>query len=228
MWYVGYEPKRNPQSRWAITFIPRNNKPKRSVTYIINNYITNHTVCIHILVSISHKLRHFQTGIAIHLHLNHDWEKLQIEMIIFWLIQKRVVNISFLYCRSKERPWFGCTIAGAVTEDQLKWTSAMMFGEHANILPTPRLVITWGDAARAEAPPGHVRLVLSSLRRGRSPREYLVVHHYMLFDICIVYIYISFTCILYCKSYHCFKTILFLRHLYWLWLSLRSFWAAHF
>ncbi|XP_032526576.2 arf-GAP with Rho-GAP domain, ANK repeat and PH domain-containing protein 2 isoform X1 [Danaus plexippus] len=72
LWYVGHEPKRNPQSRWAITFIPRNNKQKRS----------------------------------------------------------------------KDRPWFGCTIAGAVTEDQLKWMTAMTFGEHANILPTPRLVIT--------------------------------------------------------------------------------------
>ncbi|CAH2035023.1 unnamed protein product, partial [Iphiclides podalirius] len=72
LWYVGHEPKRNPQSRWAITFIPRNNKPKRS----------------------------------------------------------------------KERPWFGCTVAGAVTEDQLKWTAAMMFAEHTNVLPSPRLVIT--------------------------------------------------------------------------------------
>ncbi|CAH2103627.1 unnamed protein product [Euphydryas editha] len=72
LWYIGYEPKRNPQSRWAITFIPRNNKPKRS----------------------------------------------------------------------KDRPWFGCTIAGAVTEDQLKWMTAMTFAEHKNILPTPRLVIT--------------------------------------------------------------------------------------
>ncbi|XP_049885217.1 arf-GAP with Rho-GAP domain, ANK repeat and PH domain-containing protein 2 isoform X2 [Pectinophora gossypiella] len=72
LWYVGHEPRRNPQSRWAITFIPRNNKPKRS----------------------------------------------------------------------KDRPWFGATIAGAVTEDQLKWTAAMTFAEHATILPTPRLVIT--------------------------------------------------------------------------------------
>ncbi|KAL0902177.1 hypothetical protein ABMA27_000113 [Loxostege sticticalis] len=72
LWYTGHEPKRNPQSRWAITFIPRNNKKKRS----------------------------------------------------------------------KDRPWFGCTIAGAVTEDQLKWMAALMFGEHSDILPTPRLVIT--------------------------------------------------------------------------------------
>ncbi|XP_026500877.2 arf-GAP with Rho-GAP domain, ANK repeat and PH domain-containing protein 2 [Vanessa tameamea] len=72
LWYVGHEPKRNPQSRWSITFIPRNNKPKRS----------------------------------------------------------------------KDRPWFGCTIAGAVTEDQLKWMTAMTFAEHKNILPIPRLVIT--------------------------------------------------------------------------------------
>ncbi|XP_038216426.1 arf-GAP with Rho-GAP domain, ANK repeat and PH domain-containing protein 2 [Zerene cesonia] len=72
LWYNGHEPKRNPQSRWAITFIPRNDKQKRS----------------------------------------------------------------------KDRPWFGCTIAGAVTEDQLKWMAALMFGEHSSILPTPRLVIT--------------------------------------------------------------------------------------
>ncbi|KAL4717516.1 hypothetical protein ACJJTC_000665 [Scirpophaga incertulas] len=72
LWYVGHESKRNPQSRWAITFIPRNNKSKRS----------------------------------------------------------------------KDRPWFGTTIAGSVTEDQLKWMTAMMFGQHANVLPVPRLVIT--------------------------------------------------------------------------------------
>ncbi|CAK1588482.1 unnamed protein product [Parnassius mnemosyne] len=72
LWYIGHEPKRIPQSRWSITFIPRNNKPKRS----------------------------------------------------------------------KERPWFGCTIAGAVTDDQLKWMAAMTFAEHSNVLPTPRLVIT--------------------------------------------------------------------------------------
>ncbi|XP_026747515.1 arf-GAP with Rho-GAP domain, ANK repeat and PH domain-containing protein 2 [Trichoplusia ni] len=71
LWYVGHEPKRNPQSRWAITFIPRNKQK-----------------------------------------------------------------------RSKDKPWFGCTIAGAVTEDHLKWMTALMFAEHANILPTPRLVIT--------------------------------------------------------------------------------------
>ncbi|CAK1554623.1 unnamed protein product [Leptosia nina] len=72
LWYIGHEPKRNPQSRWAITFIPKNNKQKRG----------------------------------------------------------------------KDRPWFGCTIAGAVTDDQLKWTTALMFAEHPDILPTPRLVIT--------------------------------------------------------------------------------------
>ncbi|XP_041987052.1 arf-GAP with Rho-GAP domain, ANK repeat and PH domain-containing protein 2 [Aricia agestis] len=72
LWYVGHEPKRNPQSRWSITFIPRNNKQKRS----------------------------------------------------------------------KDRPWFGTTIAGSVTEDQLKWMTAMMFAEHDNILPIPQLVVT--------------------------------------------------------------------------------------
>ncbi|KAF9817206.1 hypothetical protein SFRURICE_013994, partial [Spodoptera frugiperda] len=71
LWYVGHEIKRNPQSRWAITFIPRNKQK-----------------------------------------------------------------------RSKDKPWFGCTIAGAVTEDQLKWMTALMFAEHSTILPTPRLVIT--------------------------------------------------------------------------------------
>lgn len=30
VWYIGYEPKRNPQTRWAITYINKNNKPKRS------------------------------------------------------------------------------------------------------------------------------------------------------------------------------------------------------
>lgn len=44
--------------------------------------------------------------------------------------------------RSKDRPWFGSTIAGAVTEDQLKWMTALTFAEHKNILPTPRLIIT--------------------------------------------------------------------------------------
>ncbi|CAH0401843.1 unnamed protein product [Chilo suppressalis] len=72
LWYIGHEPKRNPQTRWAITIIPRNKKLKRS----------------------------------------------------------------------RDRPWFGSTIAGSVSEDQLKWTTALVFGEHANVLPTPRLVIT--------------------------------------------------------------------------------------
>ncbi|XP_075990835.1 rhoGAP_ARAP and RA_ARAPs domain-containing protein RhoGAP15B [Anticarsia gemmatalis] len=71
LWYTGYETKRNPQSRWAITFIPRNKQK-----------------------------------------------------------------------RSKDRPWFGCTLAGAVTDDHLKWMTALMFAEHSTILPTPRLVIT--------------------------------------------------------------------------------------
>ncbi|XP_072930804.1 arf-GAP with Rho-GAP domain, ANK repeat and PH domain-containing protein 2 [Epargyreus clarus] len=72
LWYSGHEPKRNPQSRWAITFIPKNNKPKRS----------------------------------------------------------------------KDRPWFGCTVAGAVTEERLKWLSGIVFAERATVLPVPRLVIT--------------------------------------------------------------------------------------
>ncbi|XP_045784309.1 arf-GAP with Rho-GAP domain, ANK repeat and PH domain-containing protein 1 [Maniola jurtina] len=72
LWYVGHEPKRNPQAQWAITFIPKNDKLKRS----------------------------------------------------------------------KDRPWFGCTMAGAVKTDQLKWMAAMTYAEHAEILPTPRLIIT--------------------------------------------------------------------------------------
>lgn len=28
-WYLGHEPKRNPQMRWSITFVSKNNKPKR-------------------------------------------------------------------------------------------------------------------------------------------------------------------------------------------------------
>lgn len=72
LWYIGHEPKRNPQSRWAVTIVPRNSKQKRS----------------------------------------------------------------------KDHPWFGSTIAGSVTEDQLKWMTALMFGEYTNVLPTPRLVIT--------------------------------------------------------------------------------------
>lgn len=29
VWYLGFETKRNPQSLWAVTFVPRINKPKR-------------------------------------------------------------------------------------------------------------------------------------------------------------------------------------------------------
>ncbi|XP_052746569.1 arf-GAP with Rho-GAP domain, ANK repeat and PH domain-containing protein 2 [Bicyclus anynana] len=72
VWYVGHEPKRNPQSQWAITFIPKNDKLKRS----------------------------------------------------------------------KDRPWFGCTIAGAVKADQLQWMAALTYAEREEILPTPRLIIT--------------------------------------------------------------------------------------
>lgn len=71
LWYVGHETKRNPHSRWSITFIPRT-KPKRS----------------------------------------------------------------------KDKPFFGCTIAGTVSEDHSRWMAAMMFAEYTNVLPSARLVIT--------------------------------------------------------------------------------------
>jgi len=71
IWYLGYEPKRNPQMRWAITFIDKNEKPERS----------------------------------------------------------------------KENPYFGCTIAGTSKEDQVRWIGAMLAAEHPqNVLPSPVLL----------------------------------------------------------------------------------------
>lgn len=68
VWFEGYEPKRNPNSRWAITFISKTNKAKRS----------------------------------------------------------------------KESPFFGCTLAGTCKEDQNKWMAAMLSAEHPQgLLPPP-------------------------------------------------------------------------------------------
>ncbi|KAM3969013.1 rhoGAP_ARAP and RA_ARAPs domain-containing protein RhoGAP15B [Aphomia sociella] len=72
LWYMGHEAKRNPQTHWSITFIPKNNKQKRS----------------------------------------------------------------------KEKPWFGCTLAGQVPNKDIKWLSSFLFAEHTNIMPTPRLIET--------------------------------------------------------------------------------------
>ncbi|KAK9500341.1 hypothetical protein O3M35_001622 [Rhynocoris fuscipes] len=72
IWYIGHEPKRNPQTRWAITFIQKNEPVKRT----------------------------------------------------------------------KETPYFGCTIAGSVREDQLQWMAAMLLAQfqHTDLLPRQNLV----------------------------------------------------------------------------------------
>ncbi|KZC12099.1 PREDICTED: uncharacterized protein LOC107190227 [Dufourea novaeangliae] len=67
IWYLGHEPKRNPQTGWSITFISKNKKP----------------------------------------------------------------------VRSKESPFFGCTIAGTLKDDQYKWLAAMIFGEYQLNLRPP-------------------------------------------------------------------------------------------
>ncbi|KAK3909307.1 Arf-GAP with Rho-GAP domain, ANK repeat and PH domain-containing protein 2 [Frankliniella fusca] len=68
IWYEGFEPKRNPNSRWAITFINKGNKAKRS----------------------------------------------------------------------KESPYFGCTMAGTSKEDQNKWMAALLAAEYPQgLLPPP-------------------------------------------------------------------------------------------
>ncbi|XP_076286546.1 rhoGAP_ARAP and RA_ARAPs domain-containing protein RhoGAP15B isoform X3 [Lasioglossum baleicum] len=67
IWYLGHEPKRNPQTGWSITFITKNNKPMRC----------------------------------------------------------------------KETPFFGCTIAGTLKDEQYKWLAAMIFGEYQlNLRPS--------------------------------------------------------------------------------------------
>ncbi|XP_067012287.2 arf-GAP with Rho-GAP domain, ANK repeat and PH domain-containing protein 1 [Anabrus simplex] len=60
IWYLGFEPKRNPQARWSITFIPK----------------------------------HKQSS------------------------------------RTKEKPYFGCTIAGSTKDEQLRWMAALLIGEY--------------------------------------------------------------------------------------------------
>jgi len=43
--------------------------------------------------------------------------------------------------RSKENPYFGCTIAGISKEDQVQWIGAMLAAEHPqNVLPSPVLL----------------------------------------------------------------------------------------
>jgi len=43
--------------------------------------------------------------------------------------------------RSKENPYFGCTIAGTSKEDQVRWIGAMLAAEHPqNVLPSPVLL----------------------------------------------------------------------------------------
>ncbi|XP_033340472.2 rhoGAP_ARAP and RA_ARAPs domain-containing protein RhoGAP15B isoform X1 [Megalopta genalis] len=67
IWYLGHEPKRNPQTGWSITFITKNNKPMRC----------------------------------------------------------------------KETPFFGCTIAGSLKDEQYKWLAAMIFAEYQlNLRPS--------------------------------------------------------------------------------------------
>ncbi|XP_078041879.1 rhoGAP_ARAP and RA_ARAPs domain-containing protein RhoGAP15B isoform X2 [Augochlora pura] len=66
IWYLGHEPKRNPQTGWSVTFITKNTKPMRC----------------------------------------------------------------------KETPFFGCTIAGTLKDDQYKWLAAMIFAEYQlNVRP---------------------------------------------------------------------------------------------
>lgn len=52
--------------------------------------------------------------------------------------------ILFLFAsiRSKEYPYFGCTIAGASREEQFKWVAAMLLGQypHNKLLPPPQPV----------------------------------------------------------------------------------------
>ncbi|XP_076647244.1 rhoGAP_ARAP and RA_ARAPs domain-containing protein RhoGAP15B isoform X4 [Halictus rubicundus] len=67
IWYLGHEPKRNPQTGWSITFITKNDKPMRC----------------------------------------------------------------------KETPFFGCTIAGTLKDEQYKWLAAMIFGEYQLNLRPP-------------------------------------------------------------------------------------------
>ncbi|XP_046390911.1 uncharacterized protein LOC124159260 [Ischnura elegans] len=67
LWYLGHEPKRNPQSRWCITFIDKSKKPSRS----------------------------------------------------------------------KEKPFFGNTIAGTSSSEMLYWVTAMLLSEHPEGLSFP-------------------------------------------------------------------------------------------
>ncbi|XP_069692438.1 arf-GAP with Rho-GAP domain, ANK repeat and PH domain-containing protein 1 [Periplaneta americana] len=71
VWYLGHEPKRSPQMRWAVTFIDKHKHPERT----------------------------------------------------------------------KETPFFGCTIAGTSKEEQVKWIGAMLAAEYPNnLLPSPVLL----------------------------------------------------------------------------------------
>ncbi|XP_063245220.1 uncharacterized protein LOC134546360 [Bacillus rossius redtenbacheri] len=71
VWYLGHEPKRDPQVRWSVTFIPKTGKPKRS----------------------------------------------------------------------KDSPYFGCTMAGTSKDEQLRWLSAMLGGEYPQGLLPPVVLL---------------------------------------------------------------------------------------
>ncbi|KOB67982.1 Uncharacterized protein OBRU01_18991, partial [Operophtera brumata] len=72
------------------------------------------------------------------IHFESIWESTESEKRREDAMRKILMRVLSNSAPSKDKPWFGCTIAGAVNEDRLKWMTAMMYGEHANILPTPR------------------------------------------------------------------------------------------
>jgi len=50
-------------------------------------------------------------------------------------------SFTTLFNRTKERPYFGCTVAGTSKEDQVRWIGALLAGEHPqSLLPSPVLL----------------------------------------------------------------------------------------
>lgn len=52
--------------------------------------------------------------------------------------------LSFYFFRSKDNPFFGCTIAGSNTRDMLKWLGVMLCSEYPRgVIAPARLLLEW-------------------------------------------------------------------------------------
>ena len=68
----------------------------------------------------------------IYMHLSKTFTEMYLVIFIFYY---------YFFFRSKESPFFGCTIAGTSKEEQIRWIGAMLAAEHPlHLLPSPELL----------------------------------------------------------------------------------------